>query len=176
MSGLLDGVLGTLMQGDAVEQIASKVGLDKNQAQSVMGSAIPMLLQAMNKKATTPDGANAIESLAGEQDGGKILNGILGNSLPAVEEHISKSSGVASGLVGKLLSSVAPMLISSLLGKSGGLGGGIGSLLSGITGEMQSSGAGNDQNFIKGLLDKDNDGSVVDDVAKMGMDAIGKIF
>ncbi len=196
MSGLLDSVLGTVMQGDTVEKLANKLGMDKNQAQSALTSALPILMQAMNKKAATPEGASALENALPKdengnivdnvsglleqpntaEEGGKIVNELLGDKKALVEQHISQDSGLSSDMVSGLLSNVAPMLMGFLGGQSNSTGGGIGSLLSGITGEMQSSGAGKDQNFIEKLLDQNNDGNVMDDVAKLGMSAMGKMF
>ncbi len=195
MSGLLNSVLGTLMQDGVTEQMANKLGLEKNQAQSALASAVPILMQALSKNASTPEGANALESalkrdhdgsildnLSGylespkTDEGSKILNHILGEKRATVEQYVGKSSGLSTGSVGSLLSSVAPLIMGALAGKNNNSSSGIGSLLSGITNEIQGAGSGKEQSIIEQLLDRDNDGSIIDDVADMGMSFLGKMF
>ncbi len=193
MEGLLNSVLGSLMNDEVTGQVANKLGLEKTQAQSALTTALPILMQALNKNAATTEGANALESALQKHqgglgnvtelltdstasEGGKILNHILGEKRNSVEKFVGEKSGISSGMVGNLLSMVAPLLMKSLAGNQGGIGGGITSLLGGVVGEMKQSGDSKGQSFIESLLDRDNDGSVLDDVADMGMSFLGKTF
>lgn len=195
MSGLLDSVLGTLMKDEVTDQMANSLGLEKSKAQSALASAVPILMQALNKNASTPEGAQSLEnalkkdhsggvlenisgylSNPNTSEGSKILDHILGSKRGNVEKYVSNDSGLSSGMVGNLLSAAAPILMGALAGKQSNSNSGIGSLLSGITGEMQNSGSTKEQSIIEQLLDQDNDGSIMDDVANMGMSFLGKMF
>lgn len=195
MSGLLDSVLGTLMKDEVTGEMANSLGLEKSKAQSALASAVPILMQALNRNAATPEGASSLENALQKDhsggildnisgylsnpktsEGSKILDHILGNKRASVAQYVSKDSGLSSGMVNNLLSAAAPILMGALAGKQSGSNSGIGSLLSGITGEMQNSGSTKEQNIIEQLLDQDNDGSIIDDVADMGMSFLGKMF
>ncbi len=191
MTGLLDSVLGALMNDEVTGQVANKLGLEKTQAQSALTTALPILMQALNKNAATPEGANALENALQKHQGGignvielltdskasegnKILNHILGEKRNNVEKFVGKNSGISSDIVGNLLSMVAPLLMKSLAGKQSSMGAGISSLLGGITGEIQKAGNDKEQSLIEKLLDRDNDGSILDDIADIGMSFLGK--
>ncbi len=195
MSGLLNSVLGTLMQDGVTEQISNKLGLEKNQAQSALASAVPILMKALSKNASTPEGANALENalkrdhddsvldnLSGylenpkTDEGSKIINHILGKKRTPVEQYVSKSSGLSTSSVDSLLSSVAPLIMGALAGKNKSSSSNIGSILSGVTNEIERADSGKEQSIIEQLLDRDNDGSIIDDVTDMGMSFLGKVL
>lgn len=195
MAGLLDSVLGTLMNDEVTDKMANSLGMEKSQAQSALASAVPILMQAMRRNASTPEGesslqnalqkdhsGNLLENISGYLDnpktseGSKILDHILGNKRANVEKYVSNDSGLSSGMVGSLLSTAAPILMGALAGKQSSSNSGIGSILSGLTGEMQGSSSSKEQSIIEQLLDQDNDGSIIDDVANLGMSFLGKMF
>ena len=90
---------------------------------------------------------SAINNLKGADlvDGGKILSHIFGGDLNNVLEGISKKSGVVSGLVSKIMASMAPSLLA-LLGKgqqsggvnAGNLAGMLGTILGATQGKSNS--------------------------------------
>lgn len=195
MSGLLDNVLGTLMKDEVTGKMAESLGLEKSQAQSALASAVPILMQAMSRNASTPEGERSLENalkkdhsgglldnLSGylsnpnTSEGSKILDHVLGNKRNNVEKYVSNDSGLSSGMVGSLLSTAAPIIMGALAGKQNNSSSGIGSILSGITGEMQNNASSKEQSIIEQLLDQDNDGSIIDDVANLGMSFLGKMF
>lgn len=158
----LTNILGALTGNDAASAVAQNLNLDQKQVSSVITAALPSLLGAMQKNASTEAGAaslaealgqhagnagNIINNLKGADlvDGGKILSHIFGGNLSNVLGGISKQTGVASNLVNKILSSIAPSLLA-LLGKqngnsgAAGLAGMLGALMGGS--QQQSSGLG----------------------------------
>ena len=127
-------ILGALTSKDSVGAIANNLKLDSNQVSSVITSALPALLGAMQQNASTESGANALgkalgdhagnagnilSSLSGNDltDGSKILSHIFGGNLSSVLGGISKSTGVGSNSVSQILASIAPSLLA-LLGKT----------------------------------------------------------
>ena len=157
----LNNILGALTGNDAANTIAKNLNIDPKQVSSVITNALPSLLGAMQKNASTPGGAEALAQALGDHagnagnilsnlagadltDGSKILSHIFGGDLSSVVNGISKKSGVASNLVKSILASIAPSLLA-LLGKgqqgngvnAAGLAGMLGILLGGMSGNSQ---------------------------------------
>ena len=160
----LTNILGALTGNEAVGTIANKFNLESKEVSSVINNALPKLLGAMQKNASTEAGAaslaealgyhagnagNIVNNLKGADlvDGSKILGHIFGGDLSSVLGSISKQTGVASNAVGNILSSIAPSLLA-ILGKqngsagAGGLGGLLGALLGGGTQSQSTGGLG----------------------------------
>ncbi|PVX52203.1 uncharacterized protein DUF937 [Balneicella halophila] len=195
MSGLLDNVLGTLMQDQATEKMASKFGVEKSQAQSALATALPIIMQAMKRNASTPEGERALENALQKDhspsilenitdyleqpntsEGSKILDHVLGGKRSTVEQFVSKDSGISSGIVDKLLSAAAPVIMGALAGKKQNSNTNVGNILDSITGEMHTRTSSKEQTIIEKLLDQDNDGSIMDDVADIGKSLLGNMF
>lgn len=158
----LTNILGVLMGNDAVDTVSQNLKLNSNQVSSVISSALPMLLSAMQKNASTSDGAASLSEALGNHagnagniidnlkitdltDGTKILGHIFGGNLSSVLNGISNKTGVASNSVGSILASIAPSLLA-LLGKgqqsSGTNASGLEGMLGAILGGASSSGGG----------------------------------
>ena len=161
----LTNILGALTGNDAVGAIADNLKLDSNQVSSVISNALPTLLGALQKNASTPGGAESLAKALGDHaasagnilnnlkgadltDGSKILGHIFGGNLSNVLGGISKQTGVAANSVSSILASIAPSLLA-ILGKqngnsgAAGLGGLLGALLGGgQSGNTQSGGLG----------------------------------
>ena len=169
----LTNILGALTGNDAVNAISENLKIDSKQVSSVISNALPSLLGAMQKNASTPGGAEALAKALGDHagnagniinnlkgadlvDGSKILGHIFGGNLTNVLGGISKQTGVASNAVGNILSSIAPSLLA-ILGKqngnsgAAGLGGLLGALLGGSTQSQSSSGLGGLGSILGGL-------------------------
>lgn len=191
MSGILE-----LLNSDLGKQIIGGVSNETRQpadkTASVVSMAMPILLGAMKRNASTPQGAEGLlGALNGKHDGSILDNlgglfgggvdesvkvdglGILGHVLGGSQDNVvgalSQKSGVDSNGVMQILQVAAPILLG-MLGKQkrqqnvqsqDALGG----LLGGLMGGGQE--APKQQSLIESLLDGDNDGSVVDDIAGM---------
>lgn len=193
LMNLLQGTLSESM----VEQLSNQVGgADKEKTAAAASGIIATLTGALAKNAQTTEGAaslnNALErdhdgsilndvigmlSNQQSQDGSSsMLNGegilkhVLGNQQGGAIEMISKMSGLDSGKTGSLMTMLAPVIMGAL-GKTKREQGldmaGIASLLSGTVSEEKQKNP--TMNLITSFLDKNNDGSIVDDVARMGM-------
>jgi hypothetical protein len=151
-----------LTGNDAIDAISQNLKIDQKQVSSVVTAALPYLLGAMQKNASSQAGAasladalgyhagnagNIVNNLKGADlvDGGKILSHIFGGDLNNVLDGISKKSGVVSGLVSKIMASIAPSLLA-LLGKgqqsggvnAGNLAGMLGTILGATQGKSNS--------------------------------------
>lgn len=189
ISELLNSPIGKSL----VESMSSKLGMDKKQAAGAVNTAIPVILGGLNRNAKTPEGAaslnkalekkhdgslldNLADMLQGnaselEKDGEGILGHVFGNQVNVVQQGLAQKTGISMDKAGPLLSSLAPVVMA-YLGKQkkqtnvneGGLGDLLSGLIGGGTSKKQSGGI---MGMITGLLDKDKDGSAIDDILDM---------
>jgi hypothetical protein len=109
---------------------------------------------------------------------GGILNHILGNNQAPVVEEVSNKTGLQMGQVAQILLMLAP-IVMSYLGQqkrqqnigADGLGGLLGGLLGG--GRQAPASSGNMMmDMASAMLDRDRDGSSMDDIASMALNYI----
>lgn len=190
MSGILD-LLGSDLGKTIISGVAGSTGNDTNKTSSVLTMALPVLMKAMQRNASTPQGAEGLlgalsgkhdgsilDNLGGlfgggiddevKNDGQKILGHVLGAKQQGVEKVIGEKSGLDAASVANILKVAAPILMG-VLGKQKqqqnvSSSNGIGDLLGGLLG---GNSAQQEQSFLESILDADGDGSVVDDVAGM---------
>lgn len=100
-------------------------------------------------------------------DAGGILGHILGSGQGAVAQEVSNKTGVSVGQVAQILMFLAP-LVMGYLGKQkqeqGLDAGGLANVLAGQQQQIQASPQGG---FLSSILDRNHDGSMVDDIASM---------
>ncbi len=183
--------------GQALGQIASQIGGNQEQTGAAVSAALPVLVSALARNASSPGGAEALAGalsrdhdgsildnlggLLGGQvsgrgaDGGGILGHMLGGQPGRVESAVSKTSGLDMASVTRLLPILAPMVLG-MLGKKqkqGGLDvGGLASMLGGEREQIERQAPGM-AGMVGQLLDADGDGSVADDLLKMGGGLLG---
>lgn len=110
-------------------------------------------------------------ALAGAIGGGAgagILSHILGGRQPAVEQGLGKAAGLDGRQVGKLLMLLAPIVMAALARQKRERGvdaGGLGGMLAGERETLQRR----DPRLggLASMLDRDGDGSIVDDLGKL---------
>lgn len=191
MSGILD-LLGSDLGKTIISGVAGQTGQDQNKTGQLLTMAMPVLMQAMSRNASTPQGAEGLlgaitgskhdgsilDNLGGLfgggvdsnviNDGGKILGHVLGGRQQNVENALSQKSGIDAGSVGQILKVAAPILMG-VLGKQARQQNvrstsDLGGLLGGL---LKGSSPQQEQSFLESILDADGDGSVIDDVAGM---------
>lgn len=185
-----------LLNSDMGKQIISGVSSQTNQSadktSSVLSMALPVLMGAMKRNASSPQGAEGLlGALSGKHDGSildnlgglfgggvdqdvmddgaGILGHVLGGSQSNVTNAISQKSGVDAGSVGNILKMAAPILLGFLGKQSREQNVNSSSGLDGLLGGLMGGGSSQpkQQSMIESLLDGDGDGSVLDDVAGM---------
>ena len=179
MAGLVDLLLNS-GNGDLLKQIASQMGSNNKGAGdllSTLGSA--MLGQVKGRVQSGSHNSSGLESLINdskyadmldnpsshyqsrnmESSGIDILKHITGSREGSREiaSQVSQKTGVSSSLIKSLLPMLAPMIIGSL---SKGMASGF---------NNSAPAANNSSGGLMGMLDFDNDGSVIDDVAGLAM-------
>jgi hypothetical protein len=206
MANLFDLLQGHL-NDNVVDQLSNQIGgADRQQTATAAQSIVSTLLSGLAKNASTPEGAASLtNALERDHDGSMldnlmgmlsnanqpataqpralngtgIVNHILGPNQSGAVNMISKVSGLDSDKTSNLMATLAPMVMS-LLGQQKRQQGldmsGIAGLLTNSVGQQKQ--AGNPLvDMATRFLDKDGDGSVLDDVAGMvGNGLIGKLF
>ena len=178
-----------------LDQISQQIGAEPQQTNQAISSAIPFIISALTKNASSQQGAeslfNAIQkdhngglldNLAqfipmftqGQGDG--ILRHVLGDDRPQAEQGLSKATGLNTTQIGSLLTMLAP-IVMGFLGKQQQQQGVdspdmLNQFLQTQTQQAADQNGGNMMNLISGMLDQNRDGSVADDV--MGM--LGKFL
>lgn len=183
----LQNMLQEMMKNpNVLREMGKKVGASEGQVQKATLMGIPTLVEALNRNAKEEgskvglakameahryDDVDNLESYVNKadlQDGNKMLDHILGGNKGTVENRISASSGLGGSQVQMLLSLLAPMLMG-MLGKKKKEENVSDHNISDLTdllkgGLSQGSGSGGLMDIAKGMLDKDKDGSIVDDL------------
>ncbi|MDV6373792.1 DUF937 domain-containing protein [Deinococcus arenicola] len=165
--------------GNAQQQVSQQTGASPQQSESAMEAAIPLLLGAMTRNASSPDGAAALAGALGKHDGSalelfsrgsapnmqegqKILGHVFGNQQQSAANAVSKRAGIDPQLAMQILSMAAPLVLGYLArqrqqggGQQGGGqqqqggGGDIGSILGGLLG---GGGAAGGMGGLGGML------------------------
>ncbi len=239
MSSIFD-LLGQTLGEDAISNIAQQVGTNSQATRSVVEGALPMLVSALAKNASSADGAGALLGalnrdhdgslldslggllggagggggalgglLGGAGGGGGALGGLLGGLLGgsgsggggladllgggagdailghvlggrrgAAENALSKKSGLSGAQVASILAMLAPIVMGALgkLQRSQNLdAGGLSDLLQGERARVQQK-APEAASFFEQILDRDGDGSMMDDLASTGMSVLGSLL
>jgi hypothetical protein len=195
MSSLLD-MLTSQIGGGVMQQIAGKIGADEGTTSKALSAAMPLLMSALAKNASNPQGAQALHSaLSKDHDGGilddvlgflgnsgaangaGILKHVLGGQQATVQQGISKASGLDANAVGQLLQIAAPLVMGAL-GKTTAQQGLNANTLAQFLGGQQQAMQSNPQasgvmGLVGSLLDQNNDGNVLDDVARLAGKFLG---
>ena len=197
MASLMEQVMQKL-GGAGLSGIAQQIGAGEKETTAASGAAVTTLLSALAKNAGSEKGAAALQgALERDHDGGLlndlggflknpeigngegILGHVLGARRPAVEQSVGRASGLDSGQTGKLLATLAPIVMGAL-GKEQRRQGLDASSLAGLLGgeqeriERDQPGSGK---LLGALLDTDGDGDVdVADLAKHGKGLLGRFL
>lgn len=200
MSNLLDLIQGQL-SGDLIPELSRQVNAPEEQTSAVTNGILSTLIGALSKNASSPEGAASLNQaleqdhdggildnimgLLGGDDGGNlrasngagIVGHIFGDKVGSVVEGLSKSTGMDTGSIGTLLIKLAPVVMAAL----GKLKSQQGLDQQGVTDLLQGTVEQNsEQNPLLTMagkfLDKDGDGSVMDDLGNMGMNILGGLF
>lgn len=113
-----------------------------------------------------------------EADGGGILGHVLGDSQGQVAQDVSEKTGLGTGQVVQILMMLAPIVMGylGLQKQEQGVGAdGLGGLLGGILGGGGGQSYGDSLTDMAGsMLDRDRDGSSLDEIASMAFDHFTK--
>ena len=193
MSGLLD-LLSSPMGKQLIRGVADQTGNSTDQTGSVLTMALPLLMGAMKKNASTEEGAQGLmtalsnkhdgsilSNLGGlfgggvdpsvKEDGAGILGHVLGGKESQVQIALSQKSGLDAGSIATILQVAAPILMG-MIGQQKQRqnvndAGGLQGLLASMMGGGEQ--ADKQQSLIESFLDSNGDGSILDDVASLAL-------
>ena len=172
---ILDSIVGA-RDGAAVQQLAAQFGLRPEQASAASGALMPALAAGLKRNITTnearlesalasghhetyidqPEVLDAPETTA---DGNAILGHIFGSK--EVSRKVAAGAAESTGIDAAVLKKMLPLLASLAMGA---LAKQKKSATRGAGGAAQSGGLAG---MLEPLLDRDGDGSIVDDVGGM---------
>lgn len=176
MASILD-----LLNSDTGKQLISstskQTGQSEDNIMTVLSMAFPAILGAMQQNASTPEGAQSLNSALEDQrhdgsildrlgsllggndqeesslmsDGAGILKHVLGGKQSAVEQNISTTTGIDANSVAKIIKIAAPILMGILGSKK----------------RKENVDQGGIGGLLGSLLGGNSDGNILGDVAGM---------
>jgi hypothetical protein len=183
----LTGLLSDALNDNTISQISQQIGADEGTTVNAIQAALPMLLGGLATNSANEQGAaslvgalerdhdgSILDNLGGflndpsSGQGAGILGHIFGGSQRTIEDGVSQASGLDMGKVGPLLMMLAPIVMGALGRTQREQGVGAGDLAGLLGGATQQVGAGSGLlGVLSSVLDRDRDGTAIDDVAGM---------
>jgi hypothetical protein len=176
---LLETILGG-QGGGAVRQLATQFGLKPEQAQAAVAALAPALAAGLQRNMASDAGLASVESALGTgrhetyledpntlsqptttEDGNAILGHVLGSKDVSrqVATNAAQKTDIDPAILKKMLPLVAALVMGGLARRSKTAGG--------------AAGRGGLGSVLGSLLDRDRDGSVMDDIGGMLGGAMG---
>ena len=195
MNDLFQSLTG-MLQGDTVKSMAQKFGVGEDVVQKVVAMGLPMIVGGLNKNVANEKGAeslnNALDQHDGSllnnlttafssnasnimQDGMKILGHVLGSTQQPAQNQISKGVGVSTEVVGSILSMAAPLVLEFLGQKKKEQGLDVKGIVNIVQTTAQQA-PPKEMSLIEKFLDRNGDGSIVDDVMDIGSKFLNSFF
>ena len=180
MSGLLNTIVNN---PELVESIASEVGISTAEANAAIGQLAPLLMGAAKQNFMSDrDSGDLLKQIQDSQfsemvdapkkaversdilDLGNVILGSLFGSKEnsrKVAKHVEKETGISDLIIKQILPMIAPFIIGTLGKKAAPE----------ITKQQSGNGSvvGGLENILVSMIDKDHDGSIIDDVMQMAM-------
>lgn len=192
MAGILD-VLGPALGGDTLRDLSRTIGADEQTTRRASMAALPLLLAAMNRNTSDPQGAQSLASalerdhdgslldhLGGLLGGGAapglnpratngagILEHVFGGRRSRIEEGVGRATGLDAQQVARLLATLAP-LVMAYLGRQKRQknldAGGLSDLLRQESTNARQAAPNDLLGSLGKLFDRDGDGNPLDDL------------
>jgi hypothetical protein len=170
--------------GVVAKQAAVRLGISESTANTAVQMAIPLIVAALARNAAKPEGAQALQQAVVKDhdgsifdnllshftnpatgDGAGILQHALGGERQQAENNLAQAAGVDQNTAGSVMEMVAPLVMGAL-GRTQQQSGLDANGLSQFLGEEQKAQAAAAPGLM-GMLDSNNDGSVVDDIGRI---------
>lgn len=178
-----------------IDQISRQLRTGPEQTQKAISAALPLLLGALGRNSAQPQGAaslaraleedhdgSILQDLSGflnqgnTSPGDSILEHVLGSRRRNVEQGLSQATGLGGPAVAKLLSLLAPVVMGALGKAQSNRASEPGGLADLLQSEVSKSAMPDQLGGLLSLLDSNQDGQVVDDIARMGSQLLGSLF
>lgn len=191
----LQDLLGQEQGNEAVGQISQQIGAEPSAVNSAIQLALPAIISGLANKAQQPETAPIVTSAIQQEQGGildglgnllggvnpmmsaGILGTIFGNQQTQVAEQVGRQSGLNTGQAASLLMMLAPLVLGYFGRRQTQQGLDMGGIIGMLTGQQQQiqqqqpSGLGG---ILGGMMDSNNNGSSMDELAAMAMRYFGQ--
>lgn len=176
------------LSGGASRTIAQRLGVSESTANNAVQVAVPLLLAALARNASAPQGAESLHQAINKDHDGSILDnlmGYLGNpqsangagilshvfggQRPAIENNLAQATGMDQGSAGSLLETLAPVVMGAV-GQAQQQNGLDPSGLSHLLNKQEQQAEANSpgvMGMLNSMLDQNKDGSAMDDLQRM---------
>jgi hypothetical protein len=128
---MISNDLATRLEGAPAQRIAERLGITPAQASSAIGTVLPLLLGALGRNASQPQGAENLfgalqehsgqdlgdvlgAALAGHGQGGAILGHVFGDRQPHADQALGQATGLGQDKAHMLLRWLAPIVMAYL--------------------------------------------------------------
>ena len=173
--------------GAAAGQLAQRLGVSEGTAQTAVQLAVPVIVAALARNASQPQGAQDLhQAVASDHDGSildqltsylgnpqaangsGILGHVLGGERPAVESNLAQATGMDQNSAGSLLEMVAPLVMGAV-GREQQQNGLDPNGLSQFLAQQQQEQPAEPglMGSISSMLDSNRDGNVTDDLSRI---------
>ena len=176
------------LSGGAVRTIAQRFGISESQSNTAVQIAVPLILTALARNASQPQGAESLHQAINNDHDGSIfsnLMGYLGNpqsangagilghvfgpQQPTIENNLAQATGMDQTAAGGLLETIAPVVMGAVgqtQQQSGLDAAGLSDLLNSQQQQAQANAPGV-MGMLGSMLDQNQDGSAMDDLQRM---------
>lgn len=181
METLLQGML-SKMGDQGIEKIGKSAGIDPAMAKTILEQAGPLLMAKIAGNAKSEKGRASLNKALEKHDGSifdrmddvanpnvdtkgsGILGHIMGDKAGMLAGVLGKQTGVDKGSTQKVLEMLAPLMLGQIGAQKKSRGLDAAGVFDMLQGEKKSSGNSMIMGLAEQFLDKDKDGSIVDDL------------
>ena len=176
------------LAGGASHTIAQRLGVSETTANTAVQVAVPLILTALARNASAPQGAESLhEAINNDHNGGifdnlrgylgnpqsangaGILGHVFGGQRPAIENNLAQATGMDQRSAGSLLETLAPVVMGAVgqAQQQNGLDApGLSNLLNNQEQQAEANSPGV-MGMLNSMLDQNKDGSAMDDLQRM---------
>ena len=188
----LQDLLGNQQGTEAVNQISNQIGADQSAVQTAISLALPAIVAGLAQKAQQPETAPVVTGAIRQEQGGilgnlgnllgavnpmlsaGILGTIFGNQQTQVADQIGQRSGLSTGQVATLLMILAPIVLGYFGRQQTNQNLDNGGVVDMLGRANEQVGQQSQGGLLSGMLDSNQNGSSLDDLARMAMQYLGR--
>jgi hypothetical protein len=176
------------LAGSATTTIAQRFGLSEQTANTAVQLAVPLILTALARNASQPDGAASLHQAINNDHDGSIFNNLLGylgspqgangagilghvfgSQQSSIENNLAQATGMDQASASGLMQTLAPLVMGAVgqTQQQNGLdANGLSNLLNSQQQQAQAN-APDVMGRLGSMLDQNHDGSAMDDLQRM---------
>ncbi len=176
------------LAGSATSTIAQRFGLSEQTANTAVQLAVPLILTALARNASQPDGAASLHQAINNDHDGSIFNNLLGylgnpqsgngagilshvfgGQQSSIENNLAQATGMDQASASGLMQTLAPLVMGAVgqTQQQNGLdASGLSNLLNSQQQQAQANAPGV-MGMLGSMLDQNHDGSAIDDLQRL---------